>query len=243
MIASVKWALEAGYRHIDTAAIYGNETGVGQAIAESGVPRDALFVTTKIWNADQGYDSALAACEESLKKLGLDYLDLYLIHWPVKDKYIETWKAFERLYKEKAVRAIGVSNFNVHHVKDILSHCEVKPMVNQSEFHPLLAQRELRRFCRENGIQFESWAPLMKGNLSDPLLAELSSQYDKTPAQVVLRWHLQNGVVCIPKSTHQSRIIENMGIFDFVLSDDDMEKIDGMANQHRFGPDPDNFHF
>ncbi|MCJ7772887.1 MAG: aldo/keto reductase [Desulfobacterales bacterium] len=243
VVDSVKWAIKAGYRHIDTASIYDNEAGVGKGISESGIPRDQLFITTKVWNADHGYNSTLLAFEVSLKKLGLGFIDLYLIHWPVKGKFKETWKAFEKLYKDKRVRAIGVSNFHVHHLKDLMSDCEIMPMVDQVEFHPLLTQKELYSFCKANSIQFEAWAPLMKGNLNSPLLAELSRKYGKTPAQVILRWDIQHGVITIPKSTHENRIIENTGIFDFILSAEDMAKIDGMNSGHRFGPDPDNFNF
>lgn len=240
---SVKAAIKAGYRSIDTAAIYKNEEGVGKAIKESGVPREELFITTKVWNADQGYETTLAAFEESRKKLGLEYFDLYLIHWPVKGKYTETWKALEKLYSDGLVRAIGVSNFHVHHLEDILADCKVKPMVNQVEYHPLLTQDELLTFCKKNEIQMEAWSPLMQGNLDLPLLHELAQKYGKSPAQIVLRWDLQNGVVTIPKSITESRIIENSNVFDFELSSDDMERISGLNQNKRFGPDPDNFDF
>lgn len=240
---SVDAAIKAGYRSIDTAAVYGNETGVGEAIKESGIPRGEIFITTKLWNADQGYESALRAFESSMRKLGLEYLDLYLIHWPVRGKYISSWKALEKLYKDGYVRAIGVSNFHVHHLKDILNDCEVRPMVDQVEFHPLLLQQELRSFCKDNGIQFEAWSPLMQGRLNDAVLSRLAGKYGKSPAQIVLRWDLQHGVVTIPKSVHENRIKENAGIFDFELSQDDMNKIDGLNMNRRFGPDPDNFNF
>lgn len=240
---AVKAAIKAGYRSIDTAAVYGNEEGVGKAIKEAGVPREELFITTKVWNADQGYDSTLQAFETSRKKLGLDYVDLYLVHWPVKGKYKDTWKALEKLYKDGVVRAIGVSNFQIHHLEDLMADSEVVPMVNQVEYHPLLTQEPLRAFCRDNQIQLEAWSPLMQGHLDLPLLQELAQKYGKTPAQIVLRWDLQNGVVTIPKSVTESRIIENSQVFDFELSADDMGRIAALNQNKRFGADPDNFDF
>ncbi len=243
VVQAVRHALEAGYRSIDTAAVYGNEAGVGQAIQASSIPRDLLFVTTKVWNADQGYDSTLQAFEESRRKLQLEVIDLYLIHWPVKGKYKETWKALEKLYKDGLVRAIGVSNFKVHHLEDLLQDSEIVPAVNQVEFHPLLIQQELRTFCKEHKIQLEAWSPLMQGNLDLPLLSELADKYGKTPAQIVLRWDLQHGVVTIPKSIRESRIRENFDVFDFTLSDEDMARLDGLNQDRRFGPDPDHIDF
>ena len=243
VIQSVKAALRNGYRSVDTAAIYGNEEGVGKAIHASEIPRDQLFVTSKVWNGDQGYDSTLKAFETSLHTLGMDYLDLYLIHWPVKAHYLDTWRALLRLYEEKRVRAIGVSNFHIHHLKNILELSDVIPAVDQVELHPLLNQKELRDFCRDNTIQIEAWSPIMKGNLDLPLLLELSKKYAKTPAQVVLRWHVQHGIVVIPKSVHEHRIRENALIFDFSLSADDMAAIDALNENKRFGSDPDTFNF
>ncbi|PLR80773.1 aldo/keto reductase [Bacillus canaveralius] len=244
VIESVKAALKAGYRNVDTAAVYKNEEGVGQAIKESGVPREELFVTTKVWNADQGFDSALNAFETSLKKLELDYVDLYLIHWPVKGKYKETWRALEQLYKDGRVRAIGVSNFHIHHLQDLLADAEIKPMVNQVELHPLLAQIELHEFCKNQGIQMEAWSPLAQGELlNNNVLKEIGAKYDKSPAQVILRWDLQREIVTIPKSINENRIIENANIFDFELSRDDMEKINSLNENRRVGADPDNFDF
>ncbi|RAL22500.1 aldo/keto reductase [Thermoflavimicrobium daqui] len=241
---AVKAAIKAGYRSIDTAAVYGNEVGVGKAIKDSGIAREDLFITTKVWNADQGYDSTLAAFEESRQKLGIDYVDLYLIHWPVKEKYKETWKALEKLYRDGLVRAIGVSNFQVHHLEDILADCTVKPMVNQVEFHPYLTQKELLAFCKEKQIQLEAWSPLMQGAVvNDETIQTLAKKYQKTPAQIVLRWDLQHGVVTIPKSIKEHRIIENADIFDFELAPEDMDQIDQLNKNHRFGPDPDNFDF
>jgi methylglyoxal/glyoxal reductase len=240
VVQSVKAAIKNGYISIDTAAIYKNEEGVGQAIKESGVPREELFITTKLWNADQGYESTLEAFETSMNKLGLEYLDLYLIHWPGKDKYKETWRAFEKLYKEGRVRAIGVSNFLVHHLEDLMSTAEIKPMVNQVEFHPHLTQKELLAFCEKEGIQLEAWSPLKQGQLlNEPVLEDIAHKYNKSVAQVILRWDLQHGVVTIPKSIKEHRIIENADIFDFELSAEDMDKIDGLNQDSRAGSHPD----
>jgi diketogulonate reductase-like aldo/keto reductase len=244
VVNSVKWAIEAGYKSIDTAAAYKNEEGVGQAIKESGVPREELFITTKVWNADQGYDSTLKAFNDSLTKLGLDYLDLYLVHWPVKGKYKETWKALETLYKDGKVKAIGVSNFQIHHLEDVIAAAEIVPMVNQVEYHPRLTQKELQAFCKEHNIQLEAWSPLMQGKLlDDETLSEIAEKHGKSVAQVILRWDLQNEVVTIPKSVKQHRIYDNASIFDFELSQDEMDRIDGLNRDERVGPDPDNFDF
>ena len=248
VVQSVKAAIRNGYRSIDTAAVYKNEEGVGQGLSEvleeTGLKREDIFITSKVWNSDQGYESTLKAYDESLKKLGLDYLDLYLVHWPVKGKYKETWRALETLYKEGRVRAIGVSNFHIHHLEDVLADAEVKPMVNQVEYHPRLAQEKLRAFCREQGIQLEAWSPLAQGQLlEDETLKEIASKYNKSVAQVILRWDLQNEVVTIPKSIKEHRIIENADIFDFELSQGDMERISGLNEDRRVGPDPDNFDF
>lgn len=248
LVAAVKAAIRHGYRSIDTAAVYQNEAGVGtairEALEESLVKREELFVTSKLWNADQGYDSALAAFDATMDKLGLDYLDLYLIHWPVKGKYKESWRALETLYREGRVKAIGVSNFQIHHLQDVMEGAEIKPMVNQVEFHPRLTQKELLQFCREQGIQLEAWSPLMQGELlNDPMLQEIGAKYGKTVAQVILRWDLQHGVLTIPKSTKEARIIENASIYDFSLSEEEMNRIDGLNEDRRVGPDPDNFNF
>lgn len=239
---AVRWAIESGYRSIDTAAVYKNEEGVGNAIREVGIDREELFLTTKVWNSDQGYDSTLAAFEESRTKLHVDYVDLYLIHWVVQDKYLETWRALEKLYREGYVKAIGVSNFEPHHIQEIMNRYEVKPMVNQVEFHPYLTQQDVMRFCRENEIQMEAWSPLFQGKelLNESLLLELSEKYGKTPAQIVLRWDLQNGVVTIPKSTNAQRIGENIDVFDFELSDEDVAKISALNHNRRsFDYNPD----
>jgi diketogulonate reductase-like aldo/keto reductase len=236
-------AIEAGYRSIDTAAAYNNEIGVGQGVRNSGVAREELFVTTKVWNAHQGYESSLAAFEDSRKKLELDYVDLLLIHWPVKGKYVDTWRALEKLYHDGLVRSIGVSNFQIHHLQDIMAVSDIMPMVNQVEYHPLLTQETLHSFCKDNRIQLEAWSPLMQGNLDHSILTEIGSKYGKSPAQVVLRWDLQNGVVTIPKSTNPVRIIENANIFDFTLTAEDMGQIHALNQNQRYGPDPDNFNF
>ncbi|MFD0695397.1 aldo/keto reductase [Paenibacillus sp. GCM10027628] len=248
LVQAVKSAIRHGYRSIDTAAIYGNENSVGQgiseAISEFSISREELFVTSKVWNADLGYEQTLAAYETSLSKLGLEYLDLYLIHWPVQGKYKEAWRALETLYKEGRVKAIGVSNFQIHHLKDLMNDAEIKPMVNQVEFHPQLTQQDLLQFCKEQDIQMEAWSPLMQGQLLDhPVLKEIGEQHGKSVAQVILRWDLQHGVVTIPKSTKEHRIIENAAVFDFELTKEDMARIDRLNQNHRVGPDPDNFDF
>lgn len=248
LVEAVKSAIKAGYRSIDTAAIYGNEKAVGEGIRagikEAGISREDLFITSKVWNSDQGYETTLAAYEESLKKLELDYLDLYLVHWPVEGKYKDTWRALETLYKEKRVRAIGVSNFQIHHLQDVLADADMKPMINQVEYHPRLTQKELQAFCKEQGIQMEAWSPLMQGQLLDnETLQAIAEKHGKTTAQVILRWDLQNGVITIPKSTKEHRIIANADVFNFELTKEDMEKIDALNQNHRVGPDPDNFDF
>lgn len=240
VVESVKAAIKNGYRSIDTAAIYQNEEGVGQGIKESEIPREELFITSKVWNADQGYESALQAYETSLKKLGLEYLDLYLIHWPGKNKFKETWKALEKLYKDGRVRAIGVSNFKIHHLEDLLKDAEIKPMVNQVEYHPHLTQKGLLAFCEKEGIQLEAWSPLKQGELlTDSTINEIAEKYGKTAAQVILRWDLQTKVVTIPKSIKEQRIIENANIFDFELSSEDIKMLDGLNKNERVGSDPD----
>ena len=244
VINAVKWAIEAGYGHIDTAAIYNNEKGVGEGIRQSGINREELFVVSKVWNADQGYDNTLKAFDESLERLQLDYLDLYLIHWPVKGKYKETWRALEYLCQEGKVRAIGVSNFLKHHLEDILDSAEIVPMVNQMEFHPYLVQQGLIDYCNENQIQYEAWSPMMQGKIFElDAIKDMAKKYGKSPAHVVLRWDLQKGVVTIPKSVKKERIINNADIFDFELSKEDMAYLDGLEKGHRFGPDPDTFDF
>jgi len=243
-VQSVKKALEVGYRSIDTAAIYQNEEGVGQAIRESGIPREDIFVTSKVWNTDQGYESTLAAFDASLKRLGLDYLDLYLIHWPGKDKYVDTWRALETLYKEGKVRAIGVSNFHIHHLENLLKSSEVKPVINQIELHPRLTQVEIREFCQKHDIQVEAWSPLGRGVLLDnPTIGGIAKKHGKTSAQVIIRWHLQHGIVVIPKSVTPARIEENAQVFDFELSVEEMKEIDGLHANERVGSNPDELLF
>ncbi len=248
LVNAVKTAIKHGYRSVDTAAIYENEEGVGKAIEEglkeAGISREELFVTSKVWNADLGYESTIAAYETSLKKLGLEYLDLYLIHWPVEGKYKDAWRALETLYKEGRVKAIGVSNFQIHHLEDLIKDAEIKPMVNQVEYHPRLTQKELQAFCQDNGIQLEAWSPLMQGQLlGNEVLQEIANKHNKSVAQIILRWDLQNGVVTIPKSTKEHRIVENANVFDFELTKVEMEIIDGLNQNLRVGPDPDNFDF
>lgn len=243
--AAVKAALEAGYRSIDTAAIYGNEAGVGKALAESGIPRDELFITTKLWNSEQGYDSTLRAFDESTRKLGLEQLDLYLIHWPTpqRDKYLDTWRAFEKLQADGRVRAIGVSNFQPEHLERLLGSAQVVPAVNQVELHPYLQQAEVRAFDEKHGIATEAWSPLAKGGslLGEPAIGDLAVKYGRTPAQIVLRWHLQLGNVVIPKSVTPSRIAENFDVFGFTLAEEEIEALTSLDRGERTGPDPDTF--
>jgi methylglyoxal/glyoxal reductase len=244
VISSVKHAIKPGYRSIDTTAVYQNEEGVGKAIKEAGVPRESLFITSKVWNSDQGYESTLNAFETSLKKLGMNYLDLFLIHWPVAGKYKETWKAIEQLYKDGKVRAIGVSNFHQHHLEDLLGEAEIIPMVNQIELHPLLSQVELRSYCESKGIRVEAWSPLGNGRILDnEVLKGIAAKYAKSVAQVILRWDVQHNFITIPKSTNESRIKENADIFDFELTTEEVAQIDMINRNERTGADPDNFDF
>lgn len=224
--------------------MYQNEPGVGRGIKESGVPREEVFVTTKVWNTDQGYDQTLRAFERSIDRLGFEYVDLYLIHWPVPGKYKATWKALEELYRQGRVKAIGVSNFLKHQLVELLTVCEIKPMVNQMEFHPYLVQPSLLDFCRKNQIQYEAWSPIIKGKVTNiEVLRLLGEKYGKSSVQVVLRWDLQKGVVTIPKSSNPDRIKSNADLFDFELSEEDMKRIDLLDRYSRIGPDPDNINF
>jgi diketogulonate reductase-like aldo/keto reductase len=243
--SAVATALAAGYRHIDTAKLYQNETEVGEAIAESGISRDEIFVTTKVWNSEQGYDPAIASFEQSLDRLGLQVLDLLLIHWPVPDldRYVETWHAFEKLYADGRVRAIGVSNFHIPHLQRLFDEASVVPAVNQIELHPQLPQDELRAFHAEHGIVTEAWSPLARGGavLSDETVTAIAERVGKSPAQVVLRWSLQLGNVVLPRSVTPSRIAENLELFDFSLTDEDMAALAGLADGERIGPNPETF--
>ncbi|MEV6979538.1 aldo/keto reductase [Kitasatospora sp. NPDC093806] len=242
--AAVTSALEAGYRSIDTAAIYGNETGVGRALAASGLPREELFVTTKLWNADQGYDATLRAFDASLAKLGLERIDLYLIHWPTPahDLYPDSWRAVERLAAEGRIRAAGVSNFQPAHLRRLLDSGSLVPAVNQVELHPGLQQAELRAFHAEHGIATEAWSPLAQGAvLDDPVITAIAARTGKSAAQVVLRWHLQLGNIVIPKSVTPARIRQNLDVFDFRLTEEDMAAIGATDRGLRTGPHPDEF--
>ena len=239
---AVSKALETGYRLIDTAMIYKNEQGVGKAIRESSIPREELFITTKVWNSDQGYENTIKAYEASLDRLGLDYVDLYLIHWPTPqyDRYIDTYKALEKLYHDGRVKAIGVCNFDIEHLERILNECELKPVLNQVECHPHLAQFKLKEFCAKHDIFVEAWGPLEQGGdiLKDEVVKQIAEEHSKSPAQIVLRWHLQNDTIVIPKSVTPSRIEENFHVFDFELSNTDMEQIDKLNINRRKGRVP-----
>lgn len=236
-------ALQLGYRAIDTAAIYENEEAVGQAIADSGIAREEIFITTKVWNADQGYDETLRAFDVSLKKLGVDYVDLYLTHWP-KPQLVDTYRAIERLYDEKLIRATGVSNHQQHHLEQVLATANVAPMVNQIECHPSLSQDALRAFCAEKNIAVTSWAPLGTGIVfTHPVVKQLAEKYGKTAAQIVLRWHVEIGNIVIPKSAHRERAAQNLQIFDFALQVEEVAALTALNTFHRTGADPDNFNF
>lgn len=241
VVRLVKIALDAGYRSIDTAAVYGNEEGVGRAIAESAVPRDQIFVTSKLANDSHGADKARRAFDETMRKLGLDILDLYLIHWPMPklDRYIETWKALEALRSEGRIRAIGVSNFQIAYLERLLAETGTVPAVNQIELHPTLQQKDLVAFHQEHGIATESWSPLAKGAVDEPAIRVIAGKHKRSPAQIILRWHMQTGNIAIPKSATPARIVENISIFDFALDHSDMAAIEGLDRGNRLGPHPD----
>ncbi|MBK8944564.1 MAG: aldo/keto reductase [Ignavibacteriae bacterium] len=241
---SVSYALEIGYRSIDTAALYGNEKGVGTAVNSSGIKRDEIFITTKVWNSNQGYEKTLKAFSESLKKLQTDYIDLYLIHWPVTGKISSTWKALEKLYNEKCVKAIGVSNFAIKHLKELMKVSDIHPTINQVELHPYLTQNDLLKFCKENKIFVEAWAPIMKGKVNEiDEIIKIAQKHKKTPTQITLRWNIQKGIVTIPKSSRKERILENSQIFDFEISPEEVNIIDSLNRNYRIGPNPEEIEF
>jgi len=238
--APVRAALGCGYRHIDTASFYENEEAVGRAVRESGVPREEVFITSKVWNTEQGYDRTLQACERSLARLGTDHLDLYLVHWPVPGKRLETYRALERLYEEGRVRAIGVSNFTVRHLEELYGACQVMPAVNQVEMSPFLYQRELLEHCRGRNVLVTAFSPLARGRvLGDPVLAEVAARHRRSPAQVMIRWCLQKGMAVIPRSADPAHIKENADVFDFSLDEEDMARLDLLHTGLRTTTDPD----
>lgn len=243
---AVTAALHAGYRHIDTAAAYGNEAGVGRAVAASGIPREDIYVVTKLWNSEQGYEKTLAAFDASIAQLGLDYLDLYLIHWPTpaQNLFVDTFKAFAHLRDQGRIRAIGVSNFEPEHLKLLIDATGIVPAVNQIELHPRLPQAELRETHARYGIATEAWSPLGQGSmLQDPIITAIAERHGKTPAQVLIRWHIQLGNIVIPKSVNPDRIASNFHVFDFELSEADIASIATLDNGTRLGPDPRTFNF
>lgn len=243
-INAIRNALDYGYRAIDTASYYENEEEVGKAIQESGIPREELFITTKVWNDEQGYDETLRAFERSLKRLDLEYIDLYLTHWPVPDKFIETYRAIERLYEEKLIRVPGVSNHSKNHLLMLEKTVNIMPMVNQVECHPYLQQKYLQWFCQERNIALTAYSPLGKGTLlEDKTIKKIANEYNLTPAQVILRWHLQNQRIIIPKSVTPSRIKENISVFDFKLDEEAMNQISALDRGGRIGHDPDLYEF
>jgi diketogulonate reductase-like aldo/keto reductase len=240
----VRIAIDVGYRHIDTAAIYKNEADVGKAVKDSRVPREEIFITTKVWNDDMRAGTTLQAFDHSRKLLQTDTIDLYLVHWPVAGKYVETWKTLEKLYANGVVRAIGVSNHMIHHLEDVLAVADIVPAINQIEWHPELRSPALHQYCIDKGIQLEAWAPLMQGKAFDmPIFKEIAAKYNKTVAQLLIRWDLQHQVVTLPKTITPSRIESNTHVFDFEISPEDMARIDALDKGARIAADPDNFDF
>ena len=238
---AVTWALKAGYRHIDTARAYKNEGDVGKAIKESNLKREDIFVTTKLWNQDQGYENALKAFDASMDDLSLDYVDLYLIHWPVEGKRRESWRALEKIYQEGRAKSIGVSNYTIKHLKEMDNYAEVKPVINQVEFHPFLYQEDLLEYCKIKNVQLEAYSPLARAErLDDPNIKEIADKYKKSPAQIMIRWSLQQDLVVIPKSAHRDRINENADVFDFEITEEDMEKLKSLNEEFRIAWDPTN---
>jgi diketogulonate reductase-like aldo/keto reductase len=236
---AISWALDAGYRHVDTAAMYANETEVGEAIRSSGIARGEIFITTKLWNSDHGYDRSLEAFDDSLSRLGFDYVDLYLIHWPVEGLRRDSWRALERLLEEGRTRAIGVSNYTVKHLEELLGYCQTPPAVNQVEFSPFLYQRELLKYCRSHRIQLEAYSPLTKGRrLDDPRLVLTAEKYGKSTAQILIRWALQHDLIVIPKSADKRHIADNAAVFDFALDGDDMDHLDALNEDYHTTWDP-----
>lgn len=245
-VEAIETALRIGYRHIDTAAYYFNEEAVAQAIRQSGVPREEIFITTKLWNDDQRSGKILEAFECSLQKLDTDYVDLYLIHWPVADRFVHSWQVLETIYKSGRARAIGVSNFKQHHLETLLKSTEIIPAVNQIELHPYLNQQDEVNYCLQHGIRPEAWSPFAAGKpelFQEPLLNELAAKYRKTPAQIILRWDYQRKIVTIPKSSHANRLAENIDIFNFELTSEEIDLINTLNRNERVGSDPDHFNF
>jgi diketogulonate reductase-like aldo/keto reductase len=237
-------AFESGYRLIDTAGVYFNEEEIGKAINSYDIRRDEIFLTSKVWNNEQGYDSTLRAFENSITKLQTDYLDMYLIHWAVKDKFLDTWRAMEYLYNQGVIKNIGVSNFQKHHLDEIFANSDILPAVNQIELHPYFSQEELRNYCKSKGITVQSWSPIAKGHIiNDDTLQKIGKKLNKTTVQVILRWHIQLGLVAIPKSVNPQRIQDSFNVFDFKLTENDIATINLLNKNKRFGPDPDNFNF
>ena len=236
---AVTWALEIGYKLIDTASFYGNEEDIGKAISDSKIDRDEIFITTKVWNDEQGYDETLKAIDRSLKRLKLNHVDLYLIHWPVTAKRLDTWKAMEKILEMEKAKAVGVSNFTIKHLKELLESSSLIPVVNQVEFSPFLYQKELLKFCSEKGIKLEAYCPLTRGRkFNNPVIKSISEKYNKTPAQIMIRWGLQHGIIEIPKSGNKNHLFENANVFDFSLNSRDMEQLDSLDEGFRLVDDP-----